>query len=189
VYLHLGPYNVSELFWPAIALPTITFGLLFLWPFLEQRMTHDHREHHILDRPSERPVRTALGVVVLTFYAVLLLAGGQDIWAQQLDVSLSAVLWTFRVLVFVLPVVFGAFTYKFCRDLERHRHAARAAAAAEPPIGPNEPPPTEVSRPTPAAAPAPATPGRFDRLRRTGFGVVILFVLRRAAARRERVRR
>jgi len=189
VYLHLGPYNVSELFWPAIALPTITFGLLFLWPLLEQRMTHDHREHHILDRPSERPVRTALGVVVLTFYAVLLLAGGQDIWAQQLDVSLSAVLWTFRVLVFVLPVVFGAFTYKFCRDLERHRHAARAAAAAEPPIGPNEPPPTEVSRPTPAAAPAPATPGRFDRLRRTGFGVVILFVLRRAAARRERVRR
>jgi hypothetical protein len=126
VYLHLGPYNVSELFWPAIALPTITFGLLFLWPFLEQRMTHDHREHHVLDRPSERPVRTALGVVVLSFYAVLLLAGGQDIWAQQLDVSLSAVLWTFRVLVFVLPVVFGAFTYKFCRDLERHRHAARA---------------------------------------------------------------
>jgi hypothetical protein len=102
---------------------------------------------------------------------------------------LSAVLWTFRVLVFVLPVVFGAFTYKFCRDLERHRHAARAAAAAEPPIGPNEPPTTEISRPAPAPAPAPATPGRFDRLRRTWFGVVILFVLRRAAARRERVRR
>ena len=191
VYLHLGPYNVSELFWPAIALPTITFGLLFLWPFLEQRMTHDHREHHVLDRPSERPVRTALGVVVLTFYAVLLLAGGQDIWAQQLDVSLSAVLWTFRVLVFVLPVVFGAFTYKFCRDLERHRHAARAAAAAEPPIGPNEPPSIDVSPPVPAPAPAPASaaPGRFDRLRRTGFGVVILFLLRRAGARRERVRR
>jgi len=91
--------------------------------------------------------------------------------------------------VFVLPVVFGAFTYKFCRDLERHRHAARVAAEAEPPIGPNEPPPAEVSPATPAPAPAPATPGRFDRLRRTWLGVVILFVLRRAGARREHVRR
>ena len=91
--------------------------------------------------------------------------------------------------MFVLPVVFGAFTYKVCRDLERHRHAARAAAAAEPPIGPNEPPSIDVSPPAPAPAPAPAAPGRFDRLRRTGFGVVILFLLRRAGARRERVRR
>jgi ubiquinol-cytochrome c reductase cytochrome b subunit len=140
VYLHLGPYNVSELFGPAIALPTITFALLYLWPFIEQRVTHDHAEHHVLDRPSQRPVRTALGVVVLTFYSVLLLAGGQDIWAQQLDVSLSTVLWTFRVLVFVLPVLLGAFTYKLCRDLERHRHAARVAETAEPPIAPNEEP-------------------------------------------------
>ena len=29
------------------------------------------REHHLLDRPSDRPVRTAIGVGVLTFYVVL----------------------------------------------------------------------------------------------------------------------
>ena len=73
VYLHIGPYNVSELFWPAIALPGITFMLLYLWPFLERRVTHDDAEHNLLDRPSDRPMRTALGVGVLTFYAVLLL--------------------------------------------------------------------------------------------------------------------
>jgi hypothetical protein len=185
VYLHLGSYNVSEIFWPAIALPTFTFVMLYLWPFVEQRVTHDHAEHHVLERPSERPMRSALGVVVLTFYAVLLLAGGQDIWAQQLDVSLSSVLWTFRVLVFVLPVIFGAFTYKLCRDLERHRHAARAAAAAEPPIGPNEEPVTEA----PAHPSTPAEPGRVERARRTAFGVFILWLLRRAGGRRERVRR
>jgi ubiquinol-cytochrome c reductase cytochrome b subunit len=59
VYLHIGPYNVSELFWPAIALPGITFMLLYLWPFLERRVTHDDAEHNLLDRPSDRPMRTA----------------------------------------------------------------------------------------------------------------------------------
>jgi ubiquinol-cytochrome c reductase cytochrome b subunit len=157
VYLHLGPYNVSELFWPAIALPTITFGLLYLWPFIEQRVTHDRSEHHVLDRPSQRPVRTALGVVVLTFYSVLLLAGAQDIWSQQLDVSLSAVLWTFRVLVFVLPVLFGAFTYKVCRDLERHRHAARVAESADAPVAQNEEPEAPPAR-EPERADAPRAP-------------------------------
>src|SRR4051812_32508649 len=135
-YVDLGPYALSEIFWPAILLPTITFALLYLWPFIERRVTHDDAEHQILDRPSQRPVRTALGVVVLTFYSVLLLAGAQDLWAQMFDVSLSTVLWTFRIAVFVLPVILGAFTYKLCRDLERHRHAARVAATAEPPVAP-----------------------------------------------------
>jgi ubiquinol-cytochrome c reductase cytochrome b subunit len=182
VYLHLGPYDVSEIFWPAIALPTLTFVLLYLWPFLERRVTGDRTEHHILDRPSERPVRTALGVVVLTFYAVLLLAGGQDIWAQKLEVSLSSVLWTFRVLVFVLPVLTGAFTYKLCRDLERHRHAARVAATAEPPVAPNEAP----VEPEP---PPPVTPRPRRRFADTLLGVMILWILRRAGGRRARARR
>jgi ubiquinol-cytochrome c reductase cytochrome b subunit len=185
VYLHLGPYDVSEIFWPAIALPTITFVLLYLWPFLERRFTHDHAEHHVLDRPSERPVRTALGVVVLTFYSVLLLAGGQDIWAQKLNVSLSSVLWTFRVLVFVLPVLTGAFTYKLCRDLERHRHAARVAATAEPPMAPNEEPASGAVSTTAVGAAAPPRPRFLDAV----LGAVIFWILRRASRKRERVKR
>jgi ubiquinol-cytochrome c reductase cytochrome b subunit len=180
VYLHLGSYDVSEIFWPAIALPTITFALLYAWPFLERRFTGDRAEHHVLDRPSQRPVRTALGVVVLTFYAVLLLAGGQDIWSQQLDVSLSSVLWTFRVAVFVLPVLTGALTYKVCRDLERHRHAARVAETAEPPVAPAEEPVAEPE-------PPPPVPAR-RRFADTLAGVAILWILRRAGGRRERER-
>jgi ubiquinol-cytochrome c reductase cytochrome b subunit len=181
VYLHLGPYDLSEIFWPAIALPTLTFVLLYLWPFLERRFTHDTAEHHILDRPSERPLRTALGVVVLTFYAVLLLAGGQDIWSQQLGVSLSSVLWTFRVAVFVLPVVLGAFAWKLCRDLERHRHAARVEEAAEPPVAPNEEP--VEAPPSPAVTAAPRR-----RLADTFVGLIVLWILRRTGVRRTRAR-
>ena len=53
---------------PRSLLPGITFVLLYLWPFLERRFTHDTDEHHLLDRPSDRPMRTAIGVGVLTFF-------------------------------------------------------------------------------------------------------------------------
>jgi hypothetical protein len=199
VYLHLGPYDVSEIFWPAIALPTATFVLLYLWPFLERRATHDTAEHHVLDRPSERPVRTALGVVVLTFYSVLLLAGGQDIWSQQLGISLSTVLWTFRISVFVLPALLGAFTYRVCRDLERNRHAARVAATATAPIAPNEPPVVaEPATPAPPAAPGTSTESAVSSgtgpTPRRGFadtllGLAVLWIIRRGGRRRSRTRR
>jgi len=149
-YLHIGPWNVSELFWPAILLPGVTFVLLYLWPFIEARVTHDHAEHHLLDRPSDAPMRTALGVTALTFYAVLLLAGGQDIWAETFGVSLTAVLWTFRVLVIVLPPLAGWFAWKLCHDLQRAGHSGKLEARAEPPVGPNEP----AEAPRPVAAPA-----------------------------------
>jgi ubiquinol-cytochrome c reductase cytochrome b subunit len=90
-YLHIGRYGVPEVFWPAIALPALTFMLLYAWPFIERRVTHDRAEHHLLDRPRERPLRTAIGVGVLSFYIVLLVAGGQDLIAQRLGVSILVI--------------------------------------------------------------------------------------------------
>jgi ubiquinol-cytochrome c reductase cytochrome b subunit len=184
MYFHIGPWAVSELFWPAIFLPGVTFLLLYLWPFIERRVTRDHASHEILDRPSQRPVRTALGVLVLTFYLVLLLAGGQDIWAQLFGVSLSSIITTFRIAVFVVPVITGAFTYKFCRDLERHRHAASVAASAEPPVAPNEQP---VSPPEPQ--PDEAEPPARRRFADSVLGVAVLWILRRAGDHRAKARR
>jgi ubiquinol-cytochrome c reductase cytochrome b subunit len=60
-----------------------------------------------------------VGVGVLAFYVVLLLAGGQDIFAQQLSVSVTSVVWAFRILVLVLPVVAGWLAWKISHDLRR----------------------------------------------------------------------
>jgi ubiquinol-cytochrome c reductase cytochrome b subunit len=120
-YLHIGRYGVPEVFWPAIALPTLTFALLYAWPFLEQRFTRDRAEHHLLDRPRDRPLRTAIGVGVLTFYVVLLVAGAQDLIAQWLQVSIISVTYTLQVLVFVLPLLAGLFTWRVCCDLRAAR--------------------------------------------------------------------
>ncbi len=135
-YLHAGRYGVPEVFWPAIALPTITFALLYAWPFIERRFTHDTAEHHLLDRPRDRPVRTAIGVGVLTFYIVLLVAGGQDLFAQWFNVSINSVTITLRILVFALPVATALVAWKACRDLA----AARPRPWATDPFADDESP-------------------------------------------------
>ena len=58
-------YTVSENFWPAILFPSIAFGVLTLWPWIERRFTGDRAERHLLDRPRDAPARTATGVAGL----------------------------------------------------------------------------------------------------------------------------
>jgi ubiquinol-cytochrome c reductase cytochrome b subunit len=121
--IHLGRFRISELFWPGVFLPGVTFGLLYVWPFMEQRITRDRAEHHLLDRPRHRPARTSIGVGVLTFYIVLFFAGAQDIIAQHLAVSVPSVTYTFRVLILVLPLLAAFLAWRLCHDLagaERH---------------------------------------------------------------------
>ncbi len=139
-------YTVSEVLIPGIVLPTVTFVLLYAWPFLERRLTGERDEHHVLDRPRDRPVRTAIGVGVLTFYGVLLLAGGDDIIAQKLDVAIVPVVWAFRILLFVLPLLAAVFAWKLCRDLAADDPLTESQTESE----------TEAGEPVPAKKPAPA---------------------------------
>ncbi|WP_334144125.1 cytochrome bc1 complex cytochrome b subunit [Rhabdothermincola sp.] len=112
-------YQIPNPFWAAVLLPGVTFTLLYLWPWIEARVTKDRREHHVLDRPRDRPVRTALGAATLSFYTVLGFAGSNDVLAIAFDLSLNAVLVAFRVLLFVVPPVVGVVTYRVCKELQR----------------------------------------------------------------------
>ena len=89
-------HTVPNPFFPGMLLPGLTFVLLYAWPFLEQRFTGDRAAHNLLDRPRDRPLRTAFGVATLTFYIVLLFAGGQDMVAEKLSVNIVPVLDSFR---------------------------------------------------------------------------------------------
>ncbi|MEV7687459.1 cytochrome bc1 complex cytochrome b subunit [Streptomyces bungoensis] len=105
---------------PAVVLPALLFAILYLYPFFERWVTGDMVEHHLCDRPRDRPTRTGLGVAALTCYAVLLMAGGNDVMATWFDVSLNELTWTFRVAVFVLPVLAHLVTKRVCLALQRH---------------------------------------------------------------------
>jgi ubiquinol-cytochrome c reductase cytochrome b subunit len=177
--IHLFGYTISELFWPGVVLPSLTFGLLYLWPFLERRVTHDTGDHHLLDRPRDRPVRTAIGVGALTFYVVLFLAGSQDIGAQKLAVDIPTLTRVFQVMTVVLPVLVALLTWKVCRDLaggdeleskkEEIRHGL-----------------TSVERPQPSPAPAAPVERPPLILRVVAGGVLAAAALRRALSRKTR---
>jgi quinol---cytochrome-c reductase cytochrome b subunit len=110
-------FEIPNPFFPGVLLAGLTFGLLYAWPLLEARVTGDYADHHIVDRPRTRPVRTALGVATLTFYAILFLGGAADVLASTFTVSVNAVLWTFRIAVLVAPVVTGWVAYQLCKEL------------------------------------------------------------------------
>jgi ubiquinol-cytochrome c reductase cytochrome b subunit len=110
-------FEIPNPFFPGVLLATVTFVLLYLWPFLEARVTRDFAEHHIVDRPRQRPVRTALGAATLSFYSVLFFGAASDVIAERFGLSVNAVLWTFRIAVFVLPPIVATFTYRLCKEL------------------------------------------------------------------------
>ncbi|MHC3469886.1 cytochrome bc1 complex cytochrome b subunit [Streptomyces sp. 7R007] len=112
---HTIMWNV---FLPAVALPLGLFAVLYAYPFAERWATGDDLEHHLCDRPRDRPVRTGLGVAGICFYGVLLAAGGNDILAHTFKVSLNTLTWVFRVAVLVLPPLAFMVTRRLCLALQ-----------------------------------------------------------------------
>jgi ubiquinol-cytochrome c reductase cytochrome b subunit len=104
---------------PALLIPPIYVGFVLMYPFLEQWITGDKREHHILDRPRNQPTRTGIGAAMITFYALLWIAGGNDIVATHFGLSLNAVSWFLRIAVFLGPVVAFWITRRVAISLQR----------------------------------------------------------------------
>jgi ubiquinol-cytochrome c reductase cytochrome b subunit len=113
-------YTLSwNVLFPAVLLPGVVLMPVILYPWLEQWVTGDKREHHLLDRPRNQPVRTAIGVAFLTFYTQLLIAGGNDFIATIFNVPIQWITYFLRVGVFVLPVVAFIVTKRICLGLQR----------------------------------------------------------------------
>lgn len=103
---------------PAVLFPMVLFAALYAYPFLEQWITGDHSERHLCDRPRDRPVRTAIGVAGVTAYAVLLMAGGQDVLALVFGLSVNQLDWTLQVALFVAPALAFWLTRRICLALQ-----------------------------------------------------------------------
>ena len=104
---------------PALVIPGIMFTALGLYPWIEAWATGDKREHHLLDRPRNAPTRTALGVMSLTFYMILVISGGNDIIASAFNLSINQITWAFRFLLFILPPLAFVLTKRICLGLQR----------------------------------------------------------------------
>ncbi|MEV6793453.1 cytochrome bc complex cytochrome b subunit [Streptomyces sp. NPDC051320] len=105
---------------PAVLLPGLLFGALYAYPFIERWVTRGAGEHHLCDRPRDRATRTGLGVAGIVFYAVLLLAGGNDVLAMTFGISLNVLTWIFRVSLVLAPIVAFLVTKRMCLALQAH---------------------------------------------------------------------
>ncbi len=135
--LRIFGLEIPNVFLPAIVLPGITFTLLYVWPFIEAWRTGDHYPHHLLDRPRDRPVRTALGMATLSFYTVLLLGGLNDLVAKWFQLPVEDVTWALRIMGIVVPILVGVLTHRLMVALrldaaERARHAPAPSATPLP---------------------------------------------------------
>ncbi|WP_406425558.1 cytochrome bc complex cytochrome b subunit [Streptomyces sp. NBC_01589] len=112
---HTIMWNV---FIPTLVLPGVVFMVLFLYPFFEKWVTGDRGEHHLCDRPRNRPTRTGLGVAAIVFYAVLLVAGGNDVVAYSFRVSIEVMTWILRIALIAAALLAFALTKRLCLALQ-----------------------------------------------------------------------
>ncbi|WP_121252450.1 cytochrome b [Nocardioides ferulae] len=108
-----------NVFFPIIVLPGLMFTILLLLPFIESWITGDKREHHLLQRPRNAPTRTAVMVALMTFIGALWAAGGNDILAIKLHLSINQITYFMRAFVFVGPVLAFIITRRWCISLQR----------------------------------------------------------------------
>ncbi|MEV4995066.1 cytochrome bc complex cytochrome b subunit [Streptomyces niveus] len=113
-----GHTLVLGVFIPLMIFPLVLVALA-VYPFIESWVTGDKREHHILDRPRNVPTRTGFGVAWLTLYFILLIGGGNDIWATHFHLSINTITWFIRIAFFVGPVVAFVITKRICLGLQR----------------------------------------------------------------------
>ncbi len=104
---------------PAAIVPGIIFTLMGLYPWIEQWATGDKSEHHLLDRPRNAPVRTALGAMGLSFYILLWIGGGNDLIAKFFDLSINSITWFLRFAIFIVPPLVFVATKRICLGLQR----------------------------------------------------------------------
>ncbi|MDN5747338.1 MAG: cytochrome bc complex cytochrome b subunit [Pseudonocardia sp.] len=117
--IRLGEYTVVASFWAGLVLPLLMFVILAVYPFLERWFTKDRGLHNLLQRPRDNPVRTGLGVMAVTFWAILTIAGGDDVWAIAFNVPVNWLRWAERVAVLVLPGIAYVVAYRICLGLQR----------------------------------------------------------------------
>jgi ubiquinol-cytochrome c reductase cytochrome b subunit len=124
----IGNYTlIPNPFWGGVAFPLVVFMTMYAWPALERRFTHDPLRHDLLDRPRDRPLRTAIGAAFLSWVVIIFAVGSTDRLFFRLHISYVAQIHFWRVGVWVLPIIIFFLTRSACRSLQRSdAHPLRA---------------------------------------------------------------
>jgi ubiquinol-cytochrome c reductase cytochrome b subunit len=109
-----------NIFLPGQIAPIALLSIVLAYPFIEQWITGDKREHHLLQRPRNAPTRTAFLAMMVTVYGLLWAAGGNDILATTFHMDLNLITYFMRGAIFVVPPLVFIVAKRWCISLQRH---------------------------------------------------------------------
>jgi ubiquinol-cytochrome c reductase cytochrome b subunit len=104
-------------FFGGVLFPGIVFTTLYAWPFLERRIVHERGRHDLLDRPRDKPWRTALGAAFFSWVAIIFIAGAADRILVSVGFGYQGQVWFFRIAAFVVPFIVFLITKRVCEEL------------------------------------------------------------------------
>ena len=114
-----GHTIIPNPFWGGVAFPAVVFGAMYAWPWLERKITRDYGSHNLLERPRDRPLRTAAGAAFLSWVVIIFMIGSTDRLFFRLDISYTAQIHVWRFGVWVVPAIVFTLTLWTCRWLQR----------------------------------------------------------------------
>jgi quinol---cytochrome-c reductase cytochrome b subunit len=122
-----GRTVIPNPFWGGAAFPLFVFGVLFTWPSIERKLIRDGRRHDLLDRPRDRPTRTAIGAGFLSWVVIVFAVGSTDRIFYRMGISYTTQIHVWRVGIWIVPILAFFLTRSACRSLQRSgAHPLRA---------------------------------------------------------------
>jgi ubiquinol-cytochrome c reductase cytochrome b subunit len=108
---------VPNAFWGGLVFPTITFMLMYAWPWIDRRWFGDRRKHELLDLPRDNPRRTAIVIAYFSWVLIFFVAGSIDRFYFSSTIPYEAQVWFLRIAVLFQPFLVYFATKRLCEEL------------------------------------------------------------------------
>jgi ubiquinol-cytochrome c reductase cytochrome b subunit len=93
--------------------------VLAAFPWVERKLTGDHRAHNIIQLPRYAPNRTAFGTAFLTWVFLIFLFGSADRIFVLWGLSYNTQLTIFRIGIWVVPALLFFLVRRVCRERQQ----------------------------------------------------------------------
>jgi ubiquinol-cytochrome c reductase cytochrome b subunit len=112
-------HEIANPFFPGLLIPSVLFGIMFAWPWIDKRLYNDYGPHNLLDRPRDKPFRTGVGVAAIIFFTDLTLATATDLLANDLHIAFERLIEILQYGAILGPIAGFLIAYKACVALQR----------------------------------------------------------------------
>jgi ubiquinol-cytochrome c reductase cytochrome b subunit len=111
-------HEIPNPFFPGILIPGLIFTLMFAWPWIDKKIYNDYGPHNLLDRPRDKPLRTAVGAAALAFFVDLTFASATDLIGNNLHIGYERLIEILQYGAILFPLIAGVLAYKACVSLQ-----------------------------------------------------------------------